>query len=221
MKRSRNPFPPSNKLRRPQFFTTLILIAILLFYSGCSTFNCTRLEKVLGGRTNLIDFSYKIAENLVDRSLPPLVPRHPDMPILVTTLVDNNDLKQTSPFGRTLQEHISSRLAQLGYTVREIKLADTLRIEPNSGETMLSRDLTKLSSGHQAQAILVGTISRSNRILYISARLINPENHNIIASDDYQLCMDEEILAMFGLQYQDDVDKAIDKPDPPLLNSIL
>jgi TolB-like protein len=192
-----------------------------LLQSGCSYFNGTRVENILGGKTNLIHFSYTIADHLAERALPPLVPHHPNMPILVTTFVDNNDLQQTSRFGRILQEHIASRFVQLGYTVREIKLSNTLHIEPRSGETILSRDLTQLSDGQQAQTILVGTISRTNRILYISARLINPVNSNILATDDHQLVMDDDILAMFDLQRQSDSDSAIEEPEQPFLNSIL
>jgi TolB-like protein len=194
---------------------------MLLLQSGCSYFNGTPVENILGGKTNLIPFSYTIADHLAERALPPLVPHHPNMPILVTTFVDNNDLRQTSHFGRILQEHIASRFVQLGYTVREIKLSNTLHIEPKSGETILSRDLTQLSDGQQAQAILVGTISRTNRVLYISARLINPVNSNILATDDHQLIMDDDILAMFGLQRQADSDSAIEEPEQPFLNSIL
>lgn len=205
----------------PQLAARLFLVVLLLVTSGCSALNCTQVENILGKPTNLIDFSYNIAEKLVIRAMPPLFPRHPDMPILVTTLVDNNNLDHTNRFGRTLQEHISSRLVQLGYTVREIKLADSLHIEPRHGETILSRDLTKLSDEQQAQAILVGTISKANRILYISARLINPVNNNIIASDDYQLCMDDDIVNLFGLQYQSDRDQPINEPSQPFLNRIL
>jgi TolB-like protein len=194
---------------------------MLLLQSGCSYFNGTRVENILGGKTNLIHFSYTIADRLAERALPPLVPHHPNMPILVTTFVDNNDLQQTSHFGRILQEHIASRFVQLGYTVREIKLSNTLHIEPRSGETILSRDLSQLSGGQQAQTILVGTISRTNRILYISARLINPVNSNILATDDHQLVMDDDILAMFDLQRQSDSDSAIEEPEQPFLNSIL
>ena len=214
------PFPSSSSV--VPFITFVVLVCILFFYSGCASFNCTRLETILGDKTNLIQFSYTIAEHLTERARPPLVPRHPDLPVLVTTFVDNNDLQQTSRFGRALQEHVASRLVQLGYTVREIKLAGTLQIEPRSGETILSRDLAQLSGGQQqAQAILVGTISRSNRILYISARLINPVNNNILATDDYQLCMDDDILAMFDLQRQAEGDQPIAEPRQPFLNSIL
>jgi TolB-like protein len=194
----------------------------MLLATGCSDFNGTRFEKYLGKDTDLISFSYEIAENLVDRSMPPLIPGNSDMPILVTTFVNNNDLTRTSRFGRLLQEHIASRIVQLGYNVREIKLARTINIEPKSGETVLSRDLTKISGELQAQAILVGTLSRSDRLLYISARLVTPENGNIIATYDFQLSMDDNLLALFGLRHQDEIDNPISEPkQPPARMSIL
>ncbi len=192
-----------------------ILVFILVcFFSGCSRFNCTRLEDLLGADTDLISFSYNIADRLTASANPPLVPLNPDMPILVTTFVDNNDLEKTSQLGRTLQEHIASRLVQLGYTVKEIKLSNSLSIEPRSGETILSRDLKKLSQTQKAQAILVGTLSSTNRTLYISSRLINPITANVITSDDYRLCMDDHILAMFGLQ-RAERDEMIQEPERP------
>ncbi len=197
--------------------TVLLLFS---FLSGCSSLNCTRVENLLGTNTNLISFSYMIAESLTERALPPLIPNHPDMPILVTTFVDNNDLRQTSRFTRVLQEHITSRLVQLDYAVKEIKFADTLNIQPGSGETILSRDLSQLSGDQQAQSILTGTISHTDRTLYLSARLINPINHNIIASDDYQICMDDNILAMFGMRRIEEVENPVQSPRKSILSAI-
>lgn len=196
-------------------------MVLLVLFCGCSSFNCTRLESVLGGETNLIKFSYKIADNLIETASPPLMPRNPTMPIVVTTFVDNNRLEQTSRFGRMLQEHISSRLTQRGYTVKEIKLADTMSIEQLSGETILSRDLSKLSGTQEAQAILIGTLSRAKRTLYISSRLVNPTNSVVIASDDYKLCIDDRILETLGLQYMGNGTSTIQEPSQPLLNSVL
>lgn len=207
-------------MQRVPFRLLLLGLSSLFFFTGCSSFNCTRLENLLGSNTNLIKFSYTIADNLAERALPPLVPRHPEMPIIVTTLVNNDDLTQTSRFGRVLQEHIRSRLVQLGFTIKEIKLTNTLQIYPRAGETMLSRDLSLLAGARQAQAILAGTISHTDSTMYISARLINPLNSNIIASDDYKLCMDDNILAMFGLQRRKNVDDVIKEPSQPFLNSI-
>ncbi len=207
---------------KPRQYTSILLLCIMgLFLSSCSCFNCTPLEGYLGGKKDLISFSYEIADETIETAFPPLVPRHPEMAVLISTFVDNNDLEKTSRFGRILQEHIGSRFVQKGYTVREIKLAESLSIDIRSGETILSRDLSRLSTEHKAQAILVGTFSRVGRTLYVSARLINPTNKNIISTDDFQLCMDDDLLAIFGLQRQSDIDTPIEDPGQPLLNSIL
>jgi TolB-like protein len=202
------------------YFVVLFCLAATLA-GGCSSLNDTRLGGILGKDTDLIAFAYDITDNLVERSLPPLVPRHPEMPVVVATVVDNNDLARTSRFGRLLQEHMASRLVQHGYTVREIKLTRTVSIEPKSGETVLSRDLSKISGELQAQAILAGTMSRSDRNLYVSTRLILPESGNILASDDRQLYMDDNLLALFNLRRQDDGDQPITEPPPPRLNRLL
>jgi TolB-like protein len=205
-----------------KFITQILLVfSLSLLLTSCSCFNCTPLEGLLGGNKNLITFSYDIAEELIDTAIPPLVPRHPEMAILMSTFVDNNDLERTSRFGRILQEHIASKFVQEGYTVKEIKLAESLSINPKSGETILSRDLNRLNPDQKAQAILVGTFSRTNRTLYVSARLINPSNNNIIATDDFKVCMDDDLLAIFELQRQSDIDTPIEDPGQPFLNSIL
>lgn len=204
-----------------KFHTILLICIYSLLLTSCSCFNCTPLEKYLGGTKNLISFSYEIADELIDTAFPPLIPRHSEMAVLVSTFVDNNDLEKTTRFGRILQEHIASRFVQEGYTVREIKLAGSLSIDKKSGETILSRELSRLSTELNAQAILAGTFSRVNRTLYVSARLINPTNKNIIATDDFQLCMDDDLLAIFGLQKQTDIDTPIEDPGQPFLNSIL
>lgn len=193
---------------------------MLTTISGCANLNCTRLEGLLGGKTNLVDFSYKIADDLMYTAMPPVIPRNDEMPVLVTTFVSNSDLERTSSFGRLLQEHIGSRLVQLGYTVKELKLANNLFIEPQSGETILTRDLSQLDTDVNAQAIVVGTFTRTNRMLYLSSRLINPANNNIISSNDYQLCMDDDILAMFGLKRHTDDSDSIAEPSQPVLNKI-
>lgn len=207
--------------RSHTIYKILVLGVLFFTINGCADLNCTRLESILGGKANLVTFSYKIADDLVEQALPPLVPMHPDMPVLITTFVSNSNLEKTSSFGRLLQENISSRLVQLGYTVRENKVADHLFIEQQSGETILSRDLSQLHPNLEAQAIVVGTFTRTNRTLYLSTRLINPDNNNIISSNDYKLCMDDDILAMFGLQRSPDQSNSITEPSQPLLNKIL
>ena len=197
------------------------LAALLACLAGCSVFNETRLENSLGRDIDLIDYSYAIADDLVKEAFPPLIPRQKEMALLTTTFVDNNNLKNTSHFGRLLQDNIGSRFVQQGYTVYEVKLTNKLHIEEGSGETILSRDLSRLNQSQKAQAILVGTISRTQRTMYISARLINPHDSTVISAKNYRLYMDNNVLAMFDLQRKDRDGEMISKPSEPLMNSLL
>ena len=201
-----------------KFSFILFLLPLILSGCGSSAFNCTQLEQILGRDADLIKLSYKIADNLANSAMPPIMPMDPKQPILTTTLVDNSNLNKTTTFGRIIQEHVGSRFVQLGYTVREIKLEKQLNITPGSGETILTRDTSKLSSELQAQAIFVGTLTRADRTLYISTRLVDPRTNNIIASDDYNLCIDGHIYSALGLNAG--YDDMIEEPKRPFLNSV-
>ena len=143
------------------------------------------------------------------------------MPILVTTFVDNNDLKKTGQFGRILQEQMISRLVQLGYPVREHRLANQVEIREKKGETILSRNLSQISSKMNAQAIVAGTISRQGRHIYVITRIINPVSGNIQASIDKRLYLDDSLLEFFGLRTLSTLETPIAEPSAPMLNSVL
>jgi len=95
-----------------------------------------------------------------------------------------------------------------------------MKISPGSGETILSRDLSLITADQAAQAILVGTYSLINRTLYISARLVNPANKNILSAHSYRLCMDDNLLAMFGLQREMEDGDTIEAPSESILDKI-
>jgi hypothetical protein len=198
----------------------VLLFSLCFLLSACTYFNGTRFEGLLGADENLISLSYKMAEKLEENASPRLMPRNPDQPVLVATFVNNNDLNMTSRFGLILQEHIASRFVQMGYVVREIKLRKDLLIRKKTGEILLSRDLKDLQPTLTAQAALVGTYSFTNRIMYLSARLINPETSDIISSVDYRLVMDPNMLAMFGLKMAGDDPYTIDPPRQSTINKI-
>lgn len=203
-------------------YTVSLASIFFLLLSSCATFNGTRFESLLGTHHNLIDLAYTIAEDLEKQAYPPLTPRNPDQPILTTTFVSNNNLDETSKFSRILQEHLTSRFVQMGYTVREIKLRNNLQIEPGHGEKILSRRLEEIQPTQQAQAVSVGTYSLTNDAIYISARLINPENANIISSNDYIMALNKETLAMFGAKMgPQDIVYPVEEPQPSFMTRIL
>ena len=179
-----------------------ILGAVLLFLApGCSNFNGTRLEPVLGGDVNLVRLGDKVAETLIEQSLPPLLPRQPSQPVLIATLVNNDDLADTSSFGRSFQNNLAAGFVERGYTVREVKLRHDLLVEKEKGEFLLTRDLREMAGQQNAQAVVVGTYTMANRVMYLSVRLVNPVDQTIRAAYEDKLYLDENSLRMLGLRY--------------------
>lgn len=201
-------------------YRSTLLLVLSLLLSSCSTLNCTPLERLVGADINLISLGDKIADELINSAMPPLMPRHPEEAVLTSTFVDIDNFETTSTFGRLLQSHAGARLVQQGYTVKEVSLRNTMKIRPTDGEKILSRDLSLISPDQAVQAVMLGTYSLNNRILYITAKLVNPINRNIIAARSYRLCMDDNLLAMFGLQrYQKDPN-GIDPPRGSFIDEI-
>ncbi len=195
----------------------LLLSALL---TSCSSLNCTPLERFLGADINLIKLGGTIADELLVSAMPPLMPRHPEEAILTSTFVNIDDFESTSTFSRLLQNHIGARFVQQGYTVKEVSLRNTMKIRPGDGEKILSRDLSLISPDQAVQAVMLGTYSLNNRVLYITAKLVNPLNRNVIAANSYRLCMDDNLLAMFGLQRYRKDPNGIDPPRGSLINDI-
>ncbi|WP_457572683.1 FlgO family outer membrane protein [Desulfolithobacter sp.] len=195
-----------------------ILPGLLLLISavGCSSLNCTPFEQVLGSDIDLVGLGREISSALALEASPPL---HPRQPILVTTIVDNNDLDKTSPFGRSLQNQLASGLVRQGYQVSELKLRRNLMIRSGGGEFMLSRDLEQVSRKQRVQAVVVGTYTLSQRVLYLSIHLVRPSDQTILATWDRRLCLDENTLRMLGFEYEDMGE--ITPPSRSLLDRIL
>jgi len=203
-----------------------VLLFLLLVFSGatgCSKLNGTRLEPVLGGDVNLVRLGDKVVEELVAQPVPPLIPFRGDQPILVSTLVNNEDLQQTSPFGRSFQNNLIAGFAQRGYAVKELKLRRDLLIKLHQGEFMLTRNLAEMAPVQRAQAVVVGTYTLVNRVLYLSVRLVSPTNQAIRGVYEDKIYLDEDTLRLFGftMRKRETDENVIMPPKPSVLDSIL
>jgi len=193
----------------------------LLAASGCSQFNGTRLEPVLGGEVNLVKLGDTVAEALVGKMKPPLLPHQP---ILVTTVVNNDKLDETTSFGRSFQNNIAAGLVSRGYAVKEVKLRKDMLIVADQGEFMLTRNLRELAGKQQAQAVVVGTYTMANRVMYLSIHLVNPLDQRIRASYDDKIVLDESNLRLLGLKYKNKStieETEILPPSPSKLDDLL
>jgi len=202
-----------------------LLLVFFLGAAGCSQLNGTRLEPILGGDIDLVALGDEVAENLLSQPVPPLVPHQPEQPILITTLVNNDNLEDTSSFGRSFQNNITAGFASRGYAVKEIKLRRNLLVEKYKGEFMLTRDLQELADKQRAQAVVVGTYTMANRIMYLSIRLVSPQNQAIRGVYEDKLTLDDNSLRLLGLKLKngvgDDPTQPVLPPSPSMLDSIL
>lgn len=142
-------------------------------------------------QTDLIDTNYKAVDALLQG-----VTLNSDQPLLVATLVNVNELTESSSLGRLFSEQISARLAKRGLQVKELKLRDNLFIKQSEGELMLSREVTEVSRSHKAQAVLVGTYAVSPNMVYINIKIVNPNGNVVISAHDYAMPVDTNIRGL-------------------------
>lgn len=156
-----------------------ILLATCILFSGC-----VKWQGALGMDTNLRQAIYTAVDDLLNNTREPLPS---GSAFLVASLVNIDGLQQSSTFGRTLSEYITSRLVWHGFTTSEIKLRQSLFIKEKGGEFLLSRDVKALSQQYNAQTVIVGTYSIGEYMVYISLRLVNAENNTILATTEFEV----------------------------------
>ncbi len=115
-------------------------------------------------------------------------PLGPEQRIILTTFVNIDDLYETSRFGRTLAEAVSTRMFRHGFGVVEIRKASDLQVKIASGELLLSRDASLLADGHAVDAVVVGTYALTPDSVIVNARMLNG--------------LSEEVLSVAGLEIQ-------------------
>ncbi len=101
--------------------------------------------------------------------------------LILSSMVNIDDLYQTSRFGRTLTEALATRLFKHGFGVVEVRKAHELLIKERGGELMLSRDAKILATENKATAIVTGTYSLTPKSVIINVRFLDAGNQNVLS----------------------------------------
>lgn len=117
-------------------------------------------------------------------------------PVLVATVVNINDLKNSTPLGRTLGELYASQLAFNGFNVTEMKLRGNVYVREGTGELLLSREIRDIAAQHNAAMVLVGTYSPAHHYTYVSMKLVRTADSRIVRSYDYAIPNDHDVQRM-------------------------
>ena len=116
--------------------------------------------------------------------------------LIIATLVNIDQLEQSSTLGRLISEQVASRMSQLGYGVLELKVRNGVYMKRNEGELLLTREIKEVASTHNAQAVIVGTYAESSTMVYVNLKVVNPASNIILAAYDYALPLDKQVHSL-------------------------
>jgi TolB-like protein len=146
-------------------------------------------------KSPLIEMSYKAADALVAQAGASLDHSHP---VIAATLVDLDNLEESSPLGRLIAEQVGARFSQRGFLVAELKARKKLRMKVEEGELMLSRELSDLAQQQAAQAVVVGTYTEGADRVFINLKLIQVESHLALGAVNYALPLDGNVRTLLA-----------------------
>jgi TolB-like protein len=107
--------------------------------------------------------------------------------LVFTTLVNLDDLRQTSKFGRAMSESLATRLFQHGYGVVELRKIENILVADKSGELVLSRETKRLAAEHEADAIVAGTYSMTPGTVIINVKVLDVGSQEVLSVGGLEL----------------------------------
>ena len=134
-----------------------------------------------------------------------------ETPIIVTSLVDVDDLSKSSSMGRMASEIIANKLSQQGFAVKELKMGkNKIFVKEGMGEFILSRKIKEIAESYDVQAVLAGTYAIGEEVekkmygdqlftqpltkVYMSVRIIETKTNNIGCSSSQSMVIENPRL---------------------------
>lgn len=157
-------------MQRRQFAKLLPLLGLTAavgLVGGCATKPPT-----------LLDY----AQQAVDRLIPQLS-LDPQRPVLVSSFVNIDNLKQSSTFGRTLAELMSAAMARAKVAVVDVRALNAMSFT-SEGELILSREIVQKGNFYNAQAVLVGTYAIFQKRVLATYKVISLSDNRVLGATE-------------------------------------
>ncbi len=142
--------------------------------------------------------SYVAADNLIHYASTQLTP---ESRLLVTSIANIDNLEQSTALGRLIGEQVSARLSQYGYTVLEAKWRKGLNVISQTGEFVLSRGWRSAEEIHHVDKIIAGTYTVAKDQVYVSLKMLNDNNGEVVSSYGYSLPIGRNTSALLRSKY--------------------
>ncbi|MGZ8190458.1 MAG: FlgO family outer membrane protein [Methylococcaceae bacterium] len=155
-----------------------LLSAVL---NGCGGFNYSEVKD-----DDLVEVSYDAVCELKDR-LTRTIPKN--SLIVVSTLLNVDNLNKTSAFGRIVSDQIASAFHQSGYQIIGMEMPIDLFVMNEDGKIKLSDEHKAMLKHYQAAVIVGGVYAPGKKNSYVSLRVVDLNTKYAISSTDFSIAM--------------------------------
>jgi len=184
--------------------TLLTLLINIITLSGCSS--AYRSYKTQGYlNTDLVEASYKASSELQDkftRKMPK------NTLILVSTLLNVKNLKETSAFGRIISNQIATSLHDAGYQIIGMDLPADLFMMKDDGELLLSENDKARLKQYQSVIIVGGVYAPGKQNTYVTLRAVDRFTKQVIASTDFSVALGPDVKVLLKTKDTDTLNSA-------------
>ncbi|MFA5983195.1 MAG: FlgO family outer membrane protein [Methylococcaceae bacterium] len=182
----------------------IIIFAVLLL----SLFGCASKQHYSEVKdTDLVGVSYDAVDTLQAQLKRPL-PKN--SLIIVSTLLNVDNLKQTSSFGRIISDQIASALHNAGYQIIGMELPIDLFVMQDNGALHLPDEVKQMLKHYNAGTLVGGVYAPGKRNAYISLRVVDLNTKNIISSTDLSVPMGPDAKVLLESREVGSNNKAMD-----------
>ena len=161
---------------------TMVLTRFALLFVGCSSKSLVTVESFSDG-------VHRISSDLLRNSD---FEREQNKTVLFTSMVNIDDFKQSSKFGRLFSESLMTDFKIHGWRVIEYRGNDIVTLAQN-GEFMLNRGRLRHLKGDML--ILLGTYGVIQDVLVVNTRLIDAKTYELVSAASVTID-DKEIIEM-------------------------
>lgn len=171
------------------------VLAVLLMASLSA---CSWLQPILPKKPPLDADMSELVREATERMLSNSPQLQQYNPLIAASFVNIDSLTESSTFGRLLSELFASSMTREGFSVREVKMRDSLFIEEHVGELILSREVQRLTSVHSARAVLLGTYAVGRTHVYVSVRVVRASDSMVMGVTDLSLPLNANVMSLLG-----------------------
>jgi len=165
--------------KKVKFLVPALLIASL---TGCGSFHYyNEVED-----DDLVDVSYDAVSELKSR-LKRTIPKN--SLIVVSTLLNVDNLNKTSAFGRIVSDQIASAFHKDGYQIVGMEMPIDLFLMKEDGTLELSEETKAMLKRYRAGVLVGGVYAPGSKNSYVSLRVVELSTRNIISSTDFSVAM--------------------------------